>query len=144
VTDRLYTSSDYKILLTKISLPRHARIEGTAGRFRLNTIDEKCYSQILEAHVPGLSRLSAIPHLPSTDQLDALAQGIIDALVAALEASIRKATGQGRGQPWWTEDCRTAMTKLRQAQQRDFNLLEAAKSNLRRVIRKAKQEYWHG
>jgi hypothetical protein len=100
VADRLYTSSDHKTLLTKISLPRHTRIEGTAGRFRLNTIDEKCYSQILEAHVPGLSRLSAIPHLPSTDQLDTLAQGITDTLVAALEASTRKATGQGRGQPW--------------------------------------------
>jgi post-segregation antitoxin (ccd killing protein) len=35
------------------------------------------------------------------------------------------------------------MAELRQARQRDFNLLEAAKSNLRRVIRKAKQEYWH-
>jgi hypothetical protein len=67
VADRLYTSSDYKTLLTKISLPRHARIEGTAGRFRLDTIDKKCYSQILEVYVPGLSRLSAIPHLPSTD-----------------------------------------------------------------------------
>jgi hypothetical protein len=97
VADRLYTSSDHKTLLTKISLPRHARIEGTAGCFRLDTMNKKCYSQILEAHVPGLSRLSAIPYLPSTDQLDALAQGITNALVTALEASIRKATGQGRG-----------------------------------------------
>jgi hypothetical protein len=106
-------------------------------------MDEKCYSQTLEAHAPGLGRLSDIPHLPSTDQLDALAQGITDALVAALEASTKKATGQGTGQPWWTEDCRTAMAELRQARQRDTSLLEAAKSNMRRVIRKAKQEYWH-
>jgi hypothetical protein len=142
VADRLYTSSDHKTLLTKISLPRHIRLRETTCCFRLDTMDEKCYSQTLEAYAPGLSRLSTLPCLPSKDQLDTLAQGITDALIAALEAFTKKATGKGTGQPWWTEDCRTAIAELRHAQQRDPSLLEAAKSNMRRVVRKAKQDYW--
>ncbi|KAL1952888.1 hypothetical protein VTO42DRAFT_4058 [Malbranchea cinnamomea] len=74
-------------------------------------MDEKCFQQTLETQVPMLYQLCD-PTLPSTDQLDALAWGITDALIVALEASTKKTTRLGTGQPWWTEECQRALTRL--------------------------------
>ncbi|KAL1952476.1 hypothetical protein VTO42DRAFT_5284 [Malbranchea cinnamomea] len=98
VEDRLYTSSDHKTLLTRISLPRQVKPDRLNRRFQIDTMDE------------------------NTDQLDALAQGITDTLIVALEASTKKTTRLGIDQPCSLKD---------------------AKRHMRRVIRKAKQEYWH-
>ena len=146
VARSLHTSSDHQTLLTKISLPRGVESNGSNLQFRLDTMDEKIFSQTLESYISRLAELSNFLDLPSTDQLDNLAHGITEALVASLEASTKKATGKGTSQPWWNDECRAALSTVRQAQSGDASPtpLAEAKRNLRRTVRKAKKEYWHG
>lgn len=144
VADQLYTSSDHRSLLTKVCLPGHTRLEQLSYRFQLDTMDKRLFRQTLEAHAPQLNRLSKLSDPPSPEQLDTLAKSITNILAAALEASTRKTSGQGTGQPWWNEDCRKAIAALHRTQRWDCSLERDARCNLHRAIQKAKQEYWQG
>jgi ribonuclease HI len=140
----LYTSSDHQTLLTKISLPRHISPLRSNTRFRLDTMDDKCFQQILEANTARLAQLSDLSAAPSPAQLDSLAQGITEVLMAAMEASTKRASGRGIGQPWWNQECRQALLALQQAQHRNPSSTGDARDSMRRTVRQAKQKYWHG
>ncbi|KAL1953587.1 hypothetical protein VTO42DRAFT_2567 [Malbranchea cinnamomea] len=94
VSNALFTSLDHETLLTKISLPRHTISQKANTRFHLDTMDEQLFEQMLETNAARLAQLSELSANLSIDQLDNLAQGIIETLVAAMKASIKRASGR--------------------------------------------------
>ncbi len=100
--------------------------------------------QALQTAEPQLQTLTRTAEsIPSTTGLDQLADGITKAVADALQASTKRSTGRGTGQPWWNEACQRAAQVHRQARSRSNEDEETgAKRDLRRVVRKTKRDYW--
>ena len=146
----LHTGSDHETLATRFVLPGR----GASGnpsrqkpRLREKTTDSDLFHSSLQGLAPRLNGL--IPQGPpgacSPQQLDLLAEGIVKAVLTALEASTKRALGQGMGQPWWSPECRVAVRRYHLARRAGDSEEEArCRKEMRRVTRAAKRGYWHG
>ncbi|KAJ8066801.1 hypothetical protein OCU04_004188 [Sclerotinia nivalis] len=126
----LDTTSDHRSLLTTLNW--NTRFQDPIQRLRINTLDEKLFSILLTENLLNLNLLA----LNTTTDLDKLALDITQALQSAYTGSAQRSLGRNTGQPWWNETCRTAVQENR------TNNSSESKQNLRKVVKKAKKEFW--
>lgn len=145
VSRELHTTSDHQTLWTKICICSQQQSTQANGRFRMDILDTEAFERALCGLAPQLAEDARFLIAPSPEQLDKLAEKISELVSTALAASTKRACGQGSGQPWWDQECLSAVRQYRQ-KTRNPNVEEVeaalAKRNLRRVVRKAKRKYW--
>ncbi|KZL82368.1 endonuclease reverse, partial [Colletotrichum incanum] len=99
----LHTTSDHESLLTRVPLALTDIPSPTAGKFRLDTMDEKLFLDVLRRNIQPLRHTASNARDPQA--LDLLAQQLTDRLGEALTASTRRTLGRGPGRPYWNETC---------------------------------------
>ncbi|KZL86309.1 endonuclease reverse, partial [Colletotrichum incanum] len=99
----LHTTSDHESLLTRVPLALTDIPSPTAGKFRLDTMDEKLFLDVLRRNMQPLRHTASNARGPQA--LDLLAQQLTDCLGEALTASTRRTLGRGPGRPYWNETC---------------------------------------
>ena len=112
----------------------------------MDILDAGAFEQALRGLASQLAEDARFLIVPSPEQLDKLAENISQLVSTALAASTKRACRQGSGQPWWDQGCHSAVRQYRQKARDPDAEDEAvlAKRNLRRIVRKAKREYWRG
>ncbi|KAM4055483.1 endonuclease-reverse transcriptase domain-containing protein [Hirsutella rhossiliensis] len=140
VEDHLATSSDHFTL--SISLPALTPATVPQGKILLASDEElKRYAELVEA---GLATIPAAAS--ATEDLDTLANAIIDLIQTAARAAGRRSQRQPRRAPWWNDECIAAVAEhrcVRRAFPLGFNRdVQLARRDLRRVVRRAKRAYW--
>ncbi|OXV07009.1 hypothetical protein Egran_05224, partial [Elaphomyces granulatus] len=114
------------------------------GRFRPETTDPEEFERSLKGVLPRVQE-ALFTGRPTLGQLDRLTEEVTNAIATALAASTKRAMGTGTGQPWWNQSCREAAAAHRRARA-DLGLnsetTDQAKKELRRVVRKAKRDFW--
>ncbi|TIC95781.1 putative RNA-directed DNA polymerase from transposon BS [Colletotrichum higginsianum] len=151
----LHTTSDHESLLTRVPLALTDPVDPTPGRFRLDTMDEKLFLDILQRSIHPVRHTASNARDPQA--LDMLAQQLTDCLVEALTASTRRALGRGPGRPYWDENCRRkhrAYTTKRATVARlcalgidcqwERNEEDALKQDFLHQLRRSKDTYWRG
>jgi ribonuclease HI/endonuclease/exonuclease/phosphatase family metal-dependent hydrolase len=127
VAPYLGMTSDHHPLLTTI--PWDQRFTEPAKKLRYNTLDHPLFLSLLATSCTGIT-------LPTDteDCLESFASQLVFAIRTAFEGSARRSLGQGRGQPWWNEDCNQA--------RRLYQAGECTKSAFRNSVRRAQRKFW--
>ena len=144
VAEGLHTTSDHQTLRSTISLQGSPQESAAKGRFRPETTDPEEFERSLKGVLPRVQE-ALFTGRPTLGQLDRLTEEVTNAIATALAASTKRAMGTGTGQPWWNQSCREAAAAHRRARA-DLGLnsetTDQAKKELRRVVRKAKRDFW--
>lgn len=115
-----HVTSDHETIVTRLELEKPASKDIGQQKFRLDKMDEKQFAIGLEAqkNLVHAALASAQRNNPSNirQALDESAETIIKAIYSSLELSTERSKGCGKGEPWWNEDCRNSLHKMRQTQ----------------------------
>lgn len=163
VEPRLHVTSDHETILTRLKLGKPSWRKCQQEKFRLDKIEEKKFVLSLEAQ-EDLIQAALAParaaHTPAISTnikqvLDKSAEVITKAIYPSLELSTERSKMSGKGEPWWNEDCRTCLQKMRKTQKHlaldkaagiinpnADAILQSAKADLRKIVKTAKQKYY--
>lgn len=115
-----HVTSDHETIVTRLELEKPSSRSIGQQKFRLNKMDEKKFVIGLEAQkdLAHAALASAQRHNPSNVKrdLDESAETITKAIYSSLQLSMERSKGCGKGEPWWNEDCRSSLDKMRQTQ----------------------------
>jgi ribonuclease HI len=124
----LDVTSDHRPLLSTI--PWDQRYSEPSCRLRFNTLDRPLFNTLLAGNLASIRLAQTI----TPESLDAHARDLLAAIHRAYQGSAKRSLNQSGGQPWWNEDCR----QTRQL----YRLGDCTKKDLRRAVRRAKQQFW--
>ena len=135
----LDVTSDHIPLLTLI--PGEFQQCRQTGRLRPDTIEEGKFFRLLKGN---LATTPVLAPNPTTDELDETALALTNSISGAYRNSAERTMGSGIGQPWWNEECRTAVQRHRWTRRdgSDPNRLEETKRNLKVTTQRAKRLFY--
>lgn len=105
--------SDQHTLWTHVAGGRGASF-GHLGRYKIDTLDEKLFGQILTDMAKPADQTVAEAWAAPRGQgrrrelLERLAEEITKALQTALQATAKRSSGKAQGYTWWNQECREA------------------------------------
>lgn len=158
VEPNLHVTSDRESILTYLEMG-NSDPKKTNQRLQLDRMDEKQFFSNLETQKDLIQSALAQAEFSTSGNtnkaLDKNAEIITTAIFSSLELSTQKSSMSRKGKPWWNEECCTFLQKMHQTQKyqafdraagiEDPNasaILKDVKSNLRKTVKKAKQEYY--
>ena len=159
VDPNLDAISNHKVIITTIETGDTVTGTQQMGKFQLDKMDEKKFLSMLETQkdLIKIHLHKAQDKEQSRDQkknaVERCAKEDITVIHASLEASTLRAKNFGRGELWWNESCKQAVSSLKKLQARylldrragivqEPGMVERAKGQLRKVVKKAKQSYY--
>lgn len=130
VEEKLKIPSDHHTLW--IHLPGGTGAQyGSPGRFKIDSLDNKLYSQVLtDMIVPATQTAQQAWAMPAGHPdkhilLDRLAVEITTAVQTGLQAAAKRPSGKAKGYPWWDQDCQAARKDWHEARKQLQRALEA-------------------
>lgn len=131
--------SDHLPLLTTILCGKR---EESLSRLKLETLNTELFQRLLTT---SITSISPIPTHPRPVDLDTLAEGITKAMHNAYSGAAQRSHGHGKGSPWWDLSCKLARQDYKSTIKAlivSSDELKEAKKNYRRIIKKAKNDFY--
>lgn len=157
----LDTTSDHEVLSTTVALNGRSQAIPKETRFQFKKLDDKVFCSTLQAQTDIIQAELAIAQGTSKfsgdrkEKLDQYATKTLAAIYHSLTLSTPKICNSRQEEPWWNDQYRNAVQKLRNRRREDDlektigiekppagEQLKGLRNRLRKEVKQAKQKYY--
>ena len=139
VNHDMHCGSDHASVLTRIEATIQ-NLPNRTGRFNVKKIDKEKFAQACRQEYEANLRHIRPPR--GTEDLDAVVQRLLSSVTRRIGQTAPRVKPRTVGQPWWDDQCQEVVRTYRHHRRSasDHELVQDAKSALRRVVRRAKSK----